>query len=477
MLGSERDVLLRVPGSEKSSAETESADMSATRLQRTLALGDLALWDFDVARGEVAPSPELNRLYGFPPEATPSIEDYYARYAPGEVERIGALSAAAQARGESRVEYEIRQIWPDGTTKWLQVRSEAAGATIGSSDHIVGIVYDVTERKAAEAAVAESERRFRLSQEAAGIASVELDVASGEVIGSENFWALWGLTPRRSVHISLLESLVLPEFRNIRSTAAATRRTGTARLNAEYQIRRADTGEIRWLSRHMELVRDATRRPEKMFGVMQDITLAKQTEQRQVLLTHELQHRIKNILATVGAIASQTLRDTDIDTAREMFDARIKALSEAHNVLTGTGWTTASMTEVLHRTLGAHRLGHRVDIDGGDLRLNPRMALSLALAVNELATNAIKYGALSVAHGRVDIDWCAIASRTGGETELQWRWRESGGPVVLPPSRKGFGTVLVERVLGSDFGGNVSMDFHPEGLAVVLRMPLANLPE
>jgi two-component sensor histidine kinase len=110
------------------------------------------------------------------------------------------------------------------------------------------------------------------------------------------------------------------------------------------------------------------------------------------------------------------------------------------------------------------------------MRLTPRMALSMALAVNELATNATKYGSLSAQSGRVEVSWRIGAEADGAEPELSWTWHESGGPPVVPPQRRGFGSVLIERVLGADFGGVVTMQYAPSGVIAELRVPVSNLP-
>jgi PAS domain S-box-containing protein len=326
-----------------------------------------------------------------------------------------------------------------------------------------------------EEALRRSERRFRLSQQAAGIAALELDIATGDMIVSDNFWTLWGLEPRASINIREVQNVVLPESRKNVSTAE-NRRDGTTEPKIEFQIRRPDNSEVRWLARDIEFERDAAGKPVRMFGVIRDITAEKVAEERQALLTHELQHRIKNILATVSAIASQTLRTGDLPSARETFMSRLRALSEAHNILTGTHWTDASMRSVVEGALRPHGLTDRVAVSGQDQRLAPRMALSLALAVNELITNAVKYGALSQPGGKVEIGWRVVPDDLNGEPELVWTWNESGGPAVTSPSRRGFGSVLIERVLAADFGGTVTTDYAPTGLAVTLRVPVASLP-
>lgn len=309
--------------------------------------------------------------------------------------------------------------------------------------------------------------RFRLSQQAAGIASLELDIATGTVVGSEHFWEIWGLPKLEQVNISVLENIVLPEFSDVRSTPQ-TREAGTAIPSVEYRIRRPDNGEIRWLSRHIEFVHDEVGMPTKMFGIMQDITDRKEAQARQELLTHEPEHRIKNILAMVSAIASQTLRNTDLETAAANFRERLSAVSTAHDIMARTRWTSAGLSEVVASAMAPFPRD-QIFISGPDVPLTPKKALTLALAVNELGTNAMKYGAFSQVTGRVQIDWELRDSEQG--QELVWTWRESGGPSVSAPARRGFGRFLVERVFAADFGGGVVIDYHPNGVICTLVVP------
>jgi two-component sensor histidine kinase len=192
-------------------------------------------------------------------------------------------------------------------------------------------------------------------------------------------------------------------------------------------------------------------------------------EQHQLLLINELNHRVKNTLASVQGIAFQTLRgEVSLVEARARFEARLMALSGAHNLLTEENWGGASLDRVVSDSI-EHLTGEagRFDVEGEPLRLVPRAALALAMALHELGTNAVKYGALSAEGGRVSIDWTQTGDR------LHLIWRECGGPPVEPPSRRGFGSRLIERGLAADLGGTAALRFDPAGLRCDIQASLA----
>lgn len=448
---------------------TERLAESEARLRLAIEAGQMAVWDFDLRTNQLTPSPALNRLFGFPETATPSLSEYESRFAPGKAARILRAATKAARRNGGDFEQELHHVMPDRSDRWLLVRAQV----VDEGRRLIGVVIDMTERRLAEEELMASERRFRLSQRAAGIASLEMDIASGLVMGSERFWEIWGLDQRESIHAGDLQALLLPADRPIGSTEA-TRRDGTAELSVQYRIQRPDTGEIRWLSRDVEFLHDRTGRPVKMFGVMRDITGQKEAEERQALLTHELEHRIKNILAMVSAIAAQTLRNSDLETAAAKFSERLGALSNAHDLLTQTRWTAADLEDVVRSAIRVLPV-ERVIVKGPPVTLGPKMALSMALAINELATNALKYGALSNDAGRVSIVW-QLQHQPGRPPELVWRWAEQGGPEVIAPTRRGFGRFLIERVLAADFKGNVKVQFLASGVDVVLSAPLPDTP-
>lgn len=192
------------------------------------------------------------------------------------------------------------------------------------------------------------------------------------------------------------------------------------------------------------------------------------------LLINELNHRVKNTLATVQSIVTQTLRSGGAPlSTRDTLTARIVALSKAHDVLTNEQWSGADLGEIVSQALQPFRLGlgeERVITEGPKVRLEPKTAIAIALALHELATNAVKYGALSASGGRVEFEWRLSKGRTA--RELTATWREVDGPRVTPPTRAGFGTRLIERGLAADLNGEVRIDYPIDGVVCTIRARL-----
>jgi PAS domain S-box-containing protein len=210
--------------------------------------------------------------------------------------------------------------------------------------------------------------------------------------------------------------------------------------------------------------------PSAVFVEGSDVTDRVQAERRQKLLLDELNHRVKNTLATVQAIADQTLRTSaDPDAFRRAFEARLMALSATHNLLTAANWSGAKLREVACIEFRPYS-PERYKLSGPDVALTPAQALALGMLFHELATNAAKYGALSGERGRVEVSW--RVRRGAGEAELGIEWIERGGPQVSSPVRRGFGSRLIERSLEGSLGGEATLDFAPDGLRCRIRLPL-----
>jgi len=233
-------------------------------------------------------------------------------------------------------------------------------------------------------------------------------------------------------------------------------------------------GSTFWAAIFINPVHDESGVVVQHFASLVDLTEHKQEEEHLRFLLDELNHRTQNTLATVQAIAGQTLRGATDQTLVDAFEGRILALSKAHSLLGSENWAGANLRDVIERILqpfGLHDLHvSRFTVDGPEVRLIPKAALTLAMVLNELATNASKYGALSKdAAGRIDITWTLAQSKHGDRMQL--RWREAGGPAVTPPSRKGFGSRLIQG-LAQEVDGEVRLDFDPAGLTCQIDMPV-----
>jgi PAS domain S-box-containing protein len=209
-----------------------------------------------------------------------------------------------------------------------------------------------------------------------------------------------------------------------------------------------------------------------------DVTLRVRAENHQRLLVNELNHRVKNTLASVQSIAMQTLRGaSSVEEASSAISARILALSAAHNILTNENWDGADLAVIVTSSLDAFdgSGGKRFRIHGPHVRLGPRAALSMSLALHELATNAVKYGALSNEAGFVAIDWSVVRKTSGSAFTLTWR--ETGGPPAPVSDRRGFGSRLILRVLPMELGGEARVDYGADGLIFTLETTLQAIEE
>ncbi|MGH1591983.1 sensor histidine kinase [Methylobacterium phyllosphaerae] len=258
-----------------------------------------------------------------------------------------------------------------------------------------------------------------------------------------------------------------------REAAVAALDRARAGRPSRFQAQTETGGVIRWWDVAVTPIGAAPDRPERILAVSRDITELKLTEARQTLLMQELAHRMKNTMAMVQAVAAQTMRNApSLEAAGEALAARLLALAKAHDVLLQGSFARASLTGLVEGAVSLHGDGvaGRFRIAGPDLTLGPRHGMTLALMLHELGTNAAKYGALSVAAGWVCITWNVADAE--GVPKLRFRWEESGGPPVSPPTRTGFGTRLIARSLAHSFGGTAHLTYPREGAVLIFEAPL-----
>ncbi|HEY8335214.1 MAG TPA: HWE histidine kinase domain-containing protein [Tardiphaga sp.] len=363
-----------------------------------------------------------------------------------------------------------------GTPRWWDVRVTPIPGPDGKPEKLLAVSRDVTAAHFAEAALQTSEARLAAALNAADIGTWDFDPQTGVLKWDARCYQLFGLTPGKPVTFDVFLAGIHPDDRDSTAKACidAMRPDGPQAYDVEFRTIGFEDGIERWCSAKGKSDFE-NGKAIRFIGTISNISRLKHAETQQKMLTRELEHRIKNTMAMVGAIASQTFRTAATkEEARSIFDARLHALNHAHDILTRSSWTSASMPTVVDGALAPHRSGEgRIRASGPAVALTAKQALSLALALHELATNAAKYGALSVPGGTIAIDWNCIAS--DAEPLLHFQWRETGGPVVTPPTRRGFGSRLIEGTLASDFGNSVKIDYLPEGLLCRFETRLRDL--
>ena len=203
-------------------------------------------------------------------------------------------------------------------------------------------------------------------------------------------------------------------------------------------------------------------------NMLVDISERKEAEEQQKVLVDELNHRVKNTLASVHSLAAHSLRgEVEPDRMRERFEARLVALSNAHNQLADRRWQDADLRALTEEVLAPYRADHRISLDGEAVMVSAKLAVGLSMVLHELATNAVKYGALSVTPGSLTVSW-----RRSGANRLILEWREAGGPPVRPPARRGFGTRFIGGAIGGELGGQVEHEFARDGVRCRIETPL-----
>lgn len=365
--------------------------------------------------------------------------------------------------------FKIRNM--HGLERYVSISGKPVFAQNGDFRGYRGVGRDVTDAVLAQRALREGEERLELAIEAGDMGTWEYDVQRDVMKWSPRLVDLFGYTdPRTSTNLEDSLAYVHPEDRPAVMQVFATVLESKGRFQHEFRLN--TPGGDRWVASHGIVSTDETGRAVRMVGVVRDITARKQAETRQKLLVDELNHRVKNTLLTVQSVAMQMAREArSPELFYQAFKARLIALSKAHDLLTRGSWKGASLQELLQQTVAPYsREGEpRVSMSGPAIWLKPNVAVGLAMAFQELATNAVKHGALSVPGGRVAVEW------RGGPPEsyrLEIRWVESGGPPVKAPRWRGFGSRLLERGLAYEFKAEVQLDFAPAGLQCSIRLPI-----
>lgn len=446
-----------------------------------------AVWDWDLAKNNVLWNEALEEAYGHPLAVVePTGEWWIAHIHPDDRARVEAsIHAVIDGTGSAWTDgYRFQRA--DGSYAEVLDRGHVIRNAEGQAVRMIGAMLDLTRLRTVETALRASEQQLVIErgvlravfqQAPVGISIAyadgrgEINAVMERMIGhpvgeaSDARYASYG-----AVHPDG-RPYAVEEYPTIRAL-----RRGETLLNAPMTYRNASSGEVRRWEVSSSPVRDADGTILAAVSVILDVEDRQRAEEHQEVLNRELSHRLKNTLAMVQAIARQTLNTApNKESASETLGARLIALGRAHDILlTGLG-ESADMQAVIAGALNLHDDGRpgRFVLEGPILRVGEKAALSLSLMIHELATNATKYGALSTPKGWVNVTWAVTG--TPGEETVELAWRERGGPPVQAPTRKGFGSRLIERGLAGTVGGVVVLQYPAEGVSCTLTAPLSGM--
>jgi PAS domain S-box-containing protein len=346
-----------------------------------------------------------------------------------------------------------------------------------TSEGIALFYRDISARKHAEERLTESERRLALAMRAGQLGVFEYIHGPPPV----SYWdsalrGIWGVDEDVEINEDLFWSTIHPA--DAAEVKAIWRRAeqvdGNHRFDVQYRIRRPIDGALRWLRVAAEVVFDENG-PSRIVGTIRDITGRKAAEEQTQILMREVNHRSKNLLAVVQSIAHQMARSSDPETFAGSFAERLASLAASQDLLVGSQWKGVDLLALVTSQLAHYRhlAGLRIHVSGAPVRINPSAAQNLGMALHELATNAVKHGALSRGTGEVRVHWAL--SPEGDAFAISWT--ESGGPSIAAPARNGLGSLIITRLLERSLDGTVTLGFEPSGLSWALRAPAAAVLE
>lgn len=460
---------------------------SEERMRLAMRATGMVTWEWLPAQDMMTTSDGFAALFGLP--ASARAEEGYALILPTDEEAHteGVRKLAAEG-GSYAAEFSIRRP-DDGRIVWLEERGEAQLDADGRVERVIGVVFDVTERKCAEAALRESEARFREFGEASSDALWirRADTLEWEYL-SAAFDTIYGVDRERAVasrSVDTLLDLIVPEDRERTLQAIVRLREAEEEEgDYEYRIRRPSDGQIRCLRSTGFRLRDADGRVRRLGGITRDVTRERQTADRMDVLLAELQHRTRNLIGVIRAIARRTQRaSASLEAFGEQFGARLDALARANALLSRLkDGERVAFEELLHAELRGHGIAvapggeGRIALHGPPgIRLKSASVQTLALALHELLTNATKHGALRRPEGRLAIAWHVV--HEAGEPRLRVDWRESwagqGEAEHEAALGSGYGRELIERAIPYQLGAQTRYDLRPDGLNCIVVMPLS----
>ena len=459
---------------------------SEARLRVALDAARMANWDWDLAGDATWGSAGREALYGRPPGSLRTRGDVLAAVHPEDRAMAAAtIARAMQGRsgGDEFEAVEFRVVHPDGTVRWLrsQGRVTARDPATGQALRAAGVTFDVTARRAAERAASRALGELRAVYDTAPVGLALLDRGGRLLSLNARLAAMLGVPqspPPSPSGRALAEVLPAPVLGTVRAGHRRVVDTGAAAPGAEVELASpaGPPGDrCCWVASLQPVLAD----PAEGGGVLavslmlEDVTERRRAEARRDLLAREMDHRARNALAVVSAAVRMTRADTVPAFVRSI-EGRIAAIARAQSLLADRHWSGAGLRAVVEGALSVFTHGgsdERVRFGGPEVALAAAAVQPLSMALHELATNAVKYGALSTAEGEVSIAW--TLDRPYGLLKL--RWAETGGPPLAAgaPPRRGFGSRVLEATIRDQLGGRVKRAWGGRGLVCCVALPMA----
>lgn len=441
------------------------------RMETVLEAAQLGTWVWDLESDSSVWDERLYELTRFPPETEATGAAFFEAIHPDDRDRVAAAAQGSMDRNDY-FQAEFRFLRGDGTWTWLgglgRTMTDAAGRR-----RIFGVNFDIAERKLAEGRLRATEKRRDLALAAAALGTWEWQLGSEEMIWDERMFELCGMVPDGPVAIADFEDRVHPDDRASRqATIRGVTREGDTFRN-EFRVSR--NGEERWLESRGQMIRGGDGEL-RLVATVQDVTTRKRHEERQLLLMAELDHRVKNILANVNAIARHTASSRpEPEEFLTALEGRLSAMSDAHSLLSVSQWVGVELLSLLEAELSPYvsddfGSSKRIRVEGPSVILSPQAAQTLCLFLHELVTNAAKHGALKVPGGTIAIGWAK--TEAGG---FEFEWLETLPDPIEGPGHRGFGLSVIEDMTAADLDARVSLEFREHGLRCRLETADGNI--
>ncbi|MGF6433285.1 sensor histidine kinase [Bradyrhizobium elkanii] len=355
----------------------------------------------------------------------------------------------------------------DGTYRWFLSRALPFRDAAGQIIRWYGTNTDITERKEMESALRHSEEQLNLL--ASIVHSTDDIIVSKNLDGIISSWnkgaeRVFGYTAAEAIGQPI--TMIIPENRHAEEREILSKIRHGERIEHFETIRQRKDGTQIVVSLTVSPVKNSDGVIVGASKIARDITDQKQIQERISVLAREAEHRSKNLLANVNAMVNLSRADT-VDELKQSVQGRIQALANVHSLFAATRWIGAELTPILKQEFAPYsaEVDNRVRMSGPQVLLEPDLAQAVAIVIHELATNAAKYGALSTNHGCIDVTW------SDADRKLQLVWAETNGPRVVPPSRAGFGSKIIQ-VMAAERTGTASFDWRPEGMVCRIILPL-----